>query len=238
MDRQELVTVLRAPARAIRARAGIFVLIVAGVVAMNLVLPPFVLSVVRKPYDYFSINPWLHNVPSWLRSGEATAGRKVEFLWNAAVLWFVASGQYDAPEWGFTATVRDIARWILMGVLFGTYSTLWLERRAQLRSDNPAARGRSSRGGLIGAILSTLGFSTMPCSVVGCGAPVLPVLGLALTGLSSGTIALLSGASRFLVWVVITGVTVSVVLLAMQVAGTSESRAWAARPSSAAGRPS
>src|SRR2546428_10131790 len=237
MAREGLVTVLRAPARAIRARAGIFALIVAGVVAMNLVLPPFVLSVVRKPYDYFSINPWLHNVPSWLWSGEATAGRKLEFLWNAAVLWFVASGQYDAPEWGFTATVRDIARWILMGVLFGTYATLWLERRARLRSDNPPARG-GSRGGLIGAILSTLGFTTMPCSVVGCGAPVLPVLGLALTGLSSGTIALLSGASRFLVWVVIMGVTLSVVRLAIQVADTSVSRARVARPSSAAGRPS
>src|SRR2546428_10390427 len=103
MARQGLVTVLRASARAIRARAGIFVLIVAGVVAMNLVLPPFVLSVVRKPYDYFSINPWLHNVPSWLRSGEATAGRKVEVLSDAAVLRCVGSGQYGAPRSGFSA---------------------------------------------------------------------------------------------------------------------------------------
>src|SRR2546428_6399422 len=125
-----------------------------------------------------------------------------------------------------------------MGGLFGTCSTLWLERRAQLRSDNLAARGRGSRGGLIGAILSTLGFSTMPCSVTGCGAPVLPVLGLALTGLSSGTIALLSGASRFLVWIVITGVAVSVLVLARQVGDTSESGARAAGPSSAVGRPS
>src|SRR2546426_3137423 len=182
MARHGLVTVLRAPARAIRARAGIFALIVAGVVAMNLVVPPFVLSVVRNPYAYFSINPCLHNVPSWLRSGEATAGRKVEFLWNAAVLWFVASGQYDAPEWGFTATVSDIARWILMGVLFGTYSTLWLERPAQTRTHNPAARGRGSRGGLIGAVLSTLGVRTMPCRVGRCRAPVPPVPGPALAG--------------------------------------------------------
>src|SRR5256712_7147711 len=150
MARQGLVTVLRASARAIRARAGIFALIVAGVVAMNLVLPPFVLSVVRKPYDYFSINPWLHNVPSWLRSGEATAGRKVEFLWNAAVLWFVASGQYDAPEWGFTATVRDIARWILMGVLFWTYSTLWLERRGPPGRGNTPPPGGGGGGGAVG----------------------------------------------------------------------------------------
>src|SRR5207245_9508684 len=139
MDRQELVRVLRAPARAIRGRAGIFVLIVAGVVAMNLVLPPFVLSVVRKPYDYFSINPWLHNVPSWLASGEATASRKVDFVWNVAVLWFVASGEYDAAEWGFTVTVADIARWALMGVLFGACVTLCLERRTQLERPGVAA---------------------------------------------------------------------------------------------------
>jgi hypothetical protein len=41
-----------------------------------------------------------------------------------------------------------------------------------------------------------LGLSTGPCSVVGCGAPVLPVVGLAFTGLSSTTLALMSGVSR------------------------------------------
>ncbi len=210
--------VLRATIGAIRARAGLFVLILAAIVTLNLLVPPLVLSAVRKPYDYFSINPWLHNIPSWLRSGEATAGRKVSFLWDAAVLWFVASGQYDEAEWGFTVTVRDFARWILMGVLFGAYFTLWLQRRAQLKISGVAARGRGSHGGVLGALLSTLGFTTMPCSVVGCGAPVLPVVGLALTGLSSGTIALLSGTSRFLVWIVMTGVAVGTVVLAGQVA--------------------
>lgn len=208
---------LQATARAVRARGGAFVLIVAAIVVLNLVLPPLVLSAVRKPYDYFSFNPWLHNIPSWLRSGEATAGRKADFLWNAAVLWFVASGEYDAAEWGFTVTVRDLARWVLMGVLFGTYFTLWLERRAQLQRAGLAAGRHGARGGVIGTLLSTLGFTTMPCSVVGCGAPVLPVVGLALTGLSSGTIALLSGASRFLVWIVMIGVAASVVALARQV---------------------
>jgi len=41
-----------------------------------------------------------------------------------------------------------------------------------------------------------LGFTTGPCSVVGCGAPVLPVVGLALTELSSGTVTLLGSLSR------------------------------------------
>lgn len=212
-----MARMLGTTARAIRGRSGVFAIIVAAIVALNLVLPPLVLSAVRKPYDYFSFNPWLHNIPSWLRSGEATTGRKADFLWNAAVLWFVASGESDAAEWGFTVTVRDLARWGLMGVLFGAYFTLWLARRAQLQRAGLAAGRRGARGGVIGTLLSTLGFTTMPCSVVGCGAPVLPVVGLALTGLSSGTIALLSGASRFLVWIVMTGVAASVVVLARQV---------------------
>ncbi len=50
--------------------------------------------------------------------------------------------------------------------------------------------------GLVGAFAGVLGLSTGPCSVVGCGAPVLPVAGLVFAGLSSGTLALLSGAGE------------------------------------------
>ena len=49
---------------------------------------------------------------------------------------------------------------------------------------------------MVGAFASVLGLSTGPCSVVGCGAPVLPVVGLVFTGLSSGTLAVLSVSSR------------------------------------------
>lgn len=221
-------TVVRGILRAIRQRSGVFALVVVAIVALNLVLPPLVLSVARKPYDHFSFNPWLHNVPSWLRSGDATLGRKVDFLWNAAVLWFIASSEYDEAEWGFTVTVRDVARWVFMGALFGAYFSVWLQRRSQLQHAGLAAGRRGGRGGVVGSMLSTLGLSTMPCSVVGCGAPVMPVLGLALTGLSSGTIALMSNASRVLVWIVIAGVTAAVIVLATQVSEGSLSPA--ARP--------
>jgi hypothetical protein len=210
-------TVVRGVLGAIRQRSGVFVLVVVAIVALNLILPPLVLSVARKPYDHFSFNPWLHNAPAWLRSGEATVGRKVDFLWNVAVLWFIASSEYDEAEWGFTVTVRDVARWVFMGALFGAYFSVWLQRRSQLQHAGLATGQRGGRGGVVGSVLSTLGLSTMPCSVVGCGAPVMPVLGLALTGLSSGTIALLSDASRVLVWVVIVGVATAVVVLAKQV---------------------
>jgi hypothetical protein len=201
----------------IRAHPLVFLGVAASVLALNLVLPPFVLSVVRKPFDFFSLNPWLHNIPSWVRTADKPAGEKIAFLWNMALLWFVASGQYDAAEWGFTVTTSDVVRWILMGMLFGSYFTLWIARRAQLRTCR--LPGASTRGGVAGAVLSTLGFTTMPCSVAGCGAPVLPVLGLALTGLSSGTISLLSTSSRLLIWVVLLGTAASVVVMSWQVSG-------------------
>lgn len=37
-------------------------------------------------------------------------------------------------------------------------------------------------------MLGALGLSTSACTVMGCGAPVLPVVGLAFVGLSSGTL--------------------------------------------------
>lgn len=43
---------------------------------------------------------------------------------------------------------------------------------------------------------SVLGFSTGACSVMGCGVPVLPVVGLAVTGVSSSTLAFFSGLAR------------------------------------------
>src|SRR5256885_13641038 len=96
---------VQAAVGAIRRRAVVFVLVVAAIAALNLVLPPLVLSVARKPYDYFSINPWLHNLPSWLASGEATASRKVDFVWNVAVLWFVAPRGDDGGGGGVFAPV-------------------------------------------------------------------------------------------------------------------------------------
>src|SRR5436309_14822547 len=120
-----MARMLQATVRAIRRRAVVFVLVVAAIAALNLVLPPLVLSVARKPYDYFSINPWLHNLPSWLAYGEATASRKVDVVWNVAVLWIVASGEYDAAGWGCSVTVAGGARWHLLGVILRDSVSMW-----------------------------------------------------------------------------------------------------------------
>jgi hypothetical protein len=66
-----------------------------------------------------------------------------------------------------------------------------------------------------------LGLSTGPCSVMGCGAPVLPVVGLAVAGLSSGTLALLSGLSTVVGRVVLVLLVLSVGYLGW-LAGTAE----------------
>lgn len=167
------------------------------------------LSLARKPWDYFTFNPWLSRLPEYLASSQVPLTRKGEFLSNLALFWFSANGPYDAPEWGYVVDVRDILRFIFTSLLFGAYFALWLYRRDQLTQRGWGTRA-SGHGGVVGALASMLGFSTGPCSVIGCGAPVLPVIGLAFTGLSSGTLTLLADISRVGTAVVLLTLTLGV----------------------------
>ena len=72
----------------------------------------------------------------------------------------------------------------------------------------------------MGAVVGVLGLSTGPCSVVGCGAPVLPVVGLVFSGLSSGTLVLLSGISRVSSAVAMVALTVVVAWLGRHAGST------------------
>lgn len=170
---------------AIRARPLVFAGVALVVYALNLVLPLAVLSLARKPWDYFAFNPWLSQLPRWLASPEATWSRKLEFLQNVSLFWFIANSPYDEPAWGFAVGLRDLIRWAFVASLFGAYFALWVYARGR-RPERVRERGRP--GGVAGAIISTLGLSTAPCSVMGCGAPVLPVVGLAFQGLSSSAL--------------------------------------------------
>lgn len=179
---------------AIRARLQVFVAVAVLVFLLNLFLPPVVLSLVRKPWDYFTFNPWLKKLPEYLASSEVSIGRKLEFLPKLALFWVSADGPY-APEWGFAVTVSDLLRIGLTSLLFGAYFALWFYRRGRPALPGWGA-GTARPGGVVGVLASTLGLSTGPCTVTGCGAPVLPVIGLAFAGLSSGTLALLAEISR------------------------------------------
>ena len=80
-----------------------------------------------------------------------------------------------------------------------------------------------------------LGLSTGPCSVVGCGAPVIPVLGLAFTGLTSGTLTLLARVSRVATTLVLVGLTVGVLYLAWRAGTDTRARAEVVRRASRSG---
>ena len=66
----------------------------------------------------------------------------------------------------------------------------------------------------------------VPPQGVGCGAPVLRMVGLAFAGLSSGTVALLSGLSRVIGAAVLVGLGAGVVYLAWRVGPPSPPITW------------
>src|SRR5206468_3435843 len=117
----------------------------------------------------------------------------------------------------------DLVRFLAMSLLVAAYLALVLHGRDQGRLLGWRA-GTSRAGGIAGAFAGVVGLSTGPCSVVGCGAPVLPVVGLVFAGLSSGTLTLLSGASRILSAVVLVALTLVVAWLGWQTGSASSDR--------------
>jgi hypothetical protein len=194
------------------ARWGVFLAVAAGVLALELLLPPAVLSAARSPVDYFTFNAWLPELPRFLSASDVPWQRKLEFLPNLALFWFSADSPFGGTDWGFAVTVSDLLRFMLMSLLFAAYFALlahFLERTG------PALRnpGLGRQGGALGVLTSVLGFSTGGCTVVGCGAPVIPVVGLAFVGLSSGTLAMLAELSRVATTFVLIAVALGVLYL-------------------------
>jgi hypothetical protein len=202
---------------AVRSRWKVFVAVALAIFVLDVLLPPLLLSVVRKPMSSFTLNPWLKNLPDFIVSTQVPLGRKLEFLPNLAVFWIISTGPIE-PEWGFAVTVTDLLRFTLMSLLFGAYFALWLYRRDTQR---PHGWGLSTtkRGGVLGALTTTLGLSTGPCTVTGCGAPVIPVLGLGFAGLSSGTIKWMAQMSTIAATAVLAGVAAGVLYLGWRVGG-------------------
>jgi hypothetical protein len=215
----------RGVAAAVGARPLAVVAIAAAVFALDVMLPPLVLSVVRTPWTFFTLNPWLKRLPEYLTSG-APLEQKLDFLSRVALFWFSADGPYGAPEWGFAVDAADVLRFVAMSALIAVYFALWLRARDLGRLGGWRVSANRT-GGVVGALVSVLGLSTGPCSVVGCGAPVLPVVGLAFAGLSSGTVALLSSLSRVAGAVVLVALLVGVVYLGWRLGPTPSSSAEA-----------
>jgi hypothetical protein len=184
---------LRGAWTALAAHPGVFASVTLAVAALNVLAPLAILSAVRKPFDYFTFNPWLKRLPEYLASDEVALGEKLQKLPDLALFWFSAGSTYGGAEWGYAVDVSDVGRILLVSALFGLYFALW-RRYRDLALRNVQAL---HRGGLAGAAATLFGISTGACSVTGCGAPVLPVLGLAFVGLESGTLHFLAQSSRF-----------------------------------------
>jgi len=184
---------LRGTWAALAAHPGVFASVTLAVAALNVLAPVAILSAVRKPLDYFTFNPWLKRLPEYLAADDAPLGEKLAKLPDLALFWVSAGSTYGGAEWGFAVDVADVARILLVSGLFGLYFALWRRYRDLSLGGAQALRG----GGVAGGAATLFGLSTGACSVTGCGAPVLPVLGLAFVGLESGTLHLLAQSSRF-----------------------------------------
>ena len=184
---------LRGIGTAVRSRLWLFLAVALGVFALDIFVPPLVLTVARKPVTAFTINPWLPSLPDYLASGPGSLAERFTKAWGLALFWFSADNSFGL-EWGFAVTTADLARFVFMSLLVAAYFALWMQRRAALPVA-PWGRRAGGSGGVLGALGGFFGLSTGGCTVMGCGAPVLPVIGLAFAGLSSTTIKWLSELS-------------------------------------------
>ena len=184
---------LRGIGAAVRSRPWLFASVALGVFVLDILVPPLVLTLARKPVTAFTINPWLPGLPDYLASGRGSLGERLAKTWDLALFWFSSDGSFGI-EWGFAVTTADLARFAFMSLLVALYFALWMERRAALAAA-PWGRRAGGSGGALGALGGIVGLSTGGCTVMGCGAPVLPVIGLAFAGLSSTTIKWMSELS-------------------------------------------
>jgi len=207
---------LRGIGAAVGSRPGLFASVAAGVFALSILVPPVVLSIARKPVTAFTVNPLLPSLPEYLVSGKGDLGERIAKIWGFALFWFSADGQFGI-EWGFAVTPADLARFVVMSLLVAAYFALWLERKSQVEATWALRTGGS--GGVLGALGGILGLSTGGCTVMGCGAPVLPVVGLAFVGLSSTAIKWMADVSTIGTAAVMIGLGAAVLWLGWRVGG-------------------
>src|SRR5467141_2122320 len=220
MARTTLTTIgqtLRGIGRAVRARPTIVWGVTAVVAVFNLVAPVLILSLTRRPFDFFTFNPWLSRLPEYLRSDEPLA-KKLSFLSNMAIAWVSADNKVEGIDWGFIVDVPTLGRILLTSLVFGAYFALWSVRRREGQVCGLGSRA-ARPAGVAGALTSVFGLTTGPCTLAGCGVPVLPVVGLAFTGLSSGTLTLFTTLSRISIAVVLAAMSAAVAWSGWRVGG-------------------
>ena len=211
MARRTLTTIgqtLRGIVRAVRVRPTIVWGVTAVVAVFNLVAPVLILSVARRPPDFFTFNPWLSRLPEYVGS-DAPLTKKLSFLSTMAIAWVSADNKVEGIDWGFVVDVPTLAQILVTSLVFGAYFALWSYRRREGLACGAGFKA-ARPAGVAGALTSVVGLSAGPCTLAGCGVPVLPVVGLAFTGLSSGTLSLFTTLSRISIAVVLTAMSAAV----------------------------
>src|SRR2546423_1085183 len=94
---------------ALRSRWRVVLWVSAAVALFNLILPVAVLSLVRKPPDFITFNPWLRKLPEYLASSDPLS-RKLSFVTQMALGWVSADNGGEGIEWGFIIDVPTLAR--------------------------------------------------------------------------------------------------------------------------------
>jgi hypothetical protein len=145
----------------VRSRPWLFISVALGVFALDILVPPLVLSIARQPVTSFTVNPLLSTLPGYLTSGPGVFAERLGKAWGLALFWFSSDGQFGI-EWGFAVTPADLARFVFMSFLVAAYFALWLARR-----DRATAWGgrAGTSGGVLAALGGTFGLPTGRCTV-------------------------------------------------------------------------
>src|SRR3989442_2331854 len=160
----------------LRSGKRVVLTVTAAVFAFNLVAPVAILSLARRPPDFFTFNPWLSRLPEYLASEEPLA-KKLSFLSQMAIAWVSADNKVEGIDWGFIVDVPTLARIVLASLVFGSYFALWSYRRRQvqgLKVARPAVVART--------LTSPFGLTTGPCTLARWCGPRPPVALPSLTG--------------------------------------------------------
>jgi hypothetical protein len=217
MTSNPIAQTIRGIFRAVRARPAIVLGVTALVAVFNLVAPVAILSIAKRPPDFITFNPYLARLPEYLKS-DVPLGNKLSFLSHMAIGWVSADNGGEGIDWGFLVDVPTVGRILLTSVIFGTFFALWSYWNREGQACGLAFKA-ARPAGMAGAVTSVVGLTTGPCTLSGCGVPVLPVVGLAFTGLESSTLRLFTNLSIVSIAVVLTAMAGAVLWLGWRVGG-------------------
>src|SRR3989475_12073697 len=96
----------------LRSGKRVVLTVTAAVFAFNLVAPVAILSLARRPPDFFTFNPWLSRLPEYLASEEPLA-KKLSFLSQVPIAWVSEDNKVEGIDCEFIVDLRTQSRIVL-----------------------------------------------------------------------------------------------------------------------------